>query len=80
MQVTVTLSDDVYERAKRFAELSGNELAEALAQALNSMLPPLETGVDNRPIGQLSDDDVLKTADSMMDDVLANRMSSLLYK
>lgn len=79
-QITITLSDDVYQRAKRLAEISGHELNEAVALTLADVLPPLPTTLDTRSIESLSDADVIKTADSMMDDTLAKRMSALLYK
>jgi len=79
-QITITLSDDVYERAKRLADISGHDLNDAVALTLADVLPPLPTVLDNRPLESLSDAELIKTADSMMDDTLAKRMSALLYK
>ena len=42
-QVTLTLSDELYEYAQRWATLMGRDLSEALADALTIVLTPMHT-------------------------------------
>ncbi len=79
-QLTVTLPDKVYQRVRRLAELTGQNVEEAVAETLVRLLPPLASEMDNRPMHALSDQEVLELADSMMDKSLNARMSALLAK
>jgi hypothetical protein len=79
-ELRIKLPDKVYKRIERLAELTGHDEAEAIALTLDSMLPPLRSEMDTRPIPSLSNEEVLATADSMMDTTLNARMSALLRK
>lgn len=79
-ELRIKLPDKVYKRIERLAELAGHDEAETVALTLDSLLPPLRSELDSRPIPALSDEDVLSTADSMMDTTLNARMSALLEK
>lgn len=79
-QLTVTLPDNVYERVRRLAELTGQDVEDAVTETLVRLLPPLTSEMDNRPIQSLTDQEVLHLADSKMDSSLNARMSALLAK
>lgn len=79
-QITVTLPENVYQRAQRLSELSGLDVEEIIAQRLDLLLPPLRSEMDTRPVESLSDEEVIAVAKSMMDETLSSRMSTLLQK
>ena len=80
VQLTVTLPDYVYQRARRLAELTGRDVADILVDRLDSLLPPLSSESDIRPVETLSDEDVLVLADSQMEADQGSRLSVLLQK
>ena len=79
-QLTVTLPDNVYRRAKRLAELTGRDVAEVITEKLDALLPPLSSEIDMQPLESLSDAEVITLAGGQMDIVLSSRMSTLQYK
>jgi hypothetical protein len=80
MQVTLNLSENVYRRAERLAELTGRDVKDITANQLDVSLPPLGSEMDHRPVETLSDNDILALSESMMDENLNSRMSLLLQK
>jgi predicted DNA-binding protein len=79
-QLTVTLPDNVYQRAKRLAELTGRDVTDVISEKLTALLPPLSSEMDMRPIESLSDEAIERLADGQMDVALSSRMSTLQYK
>lgn len=79
-RLTVTLPDHVYKRIERLAQLSGQEVEEALANTLTELLPPLNSELDTRSVASLSDNEIILLSESMMDEMQSARMSALLSK
>jgi hypothetical protein len=80
MQVTLNLPENIYRRAERLAQLTGQDVKDVIANRLDVSLPPLGSELDHRPIETLSDSDVLALSESMMDENLNARMSLLIEK
>jgi hypothetical protein len=79
--VAVTLTDEVYRRAERLAQLTSRDLPEVLADALALSLPPLDVGIPAEPPpADLSDEEVLALAESSMPPAQDRRLSRLLRK
>lgn len=76
-QVVVNLSDSVYRRAQRFAELMGQSLAEVIAMSVENTLPE---AMDAEPVSVLSDEAVLSLAELQMQPDEDARHTELLYK
>ncbi len=80
-QVTLTLPDEIYRRAKQMAQLTGRNVADVLAETIQASLSPL--GIQDeriQPVPSLPDDIVLALSESQMGDKSARRMSRLLNK
>lgn len=59
-QVTLTLPDELYEHAKRWATIAERDLSEILTDALIIVLTPVYTAPRlEKPISSLSDEEVL---------------------
>ncbi|MGQ9873162.1 hypothetical protein [Leptodesmis sp.] len=41
-QITMTLPDDIYQRAERFARLANRDIASVLADTIQSSIPSLD--------------------------------------
>ncbi len=78
-QITITLPDDVYQRAKRFARLANRDVASVLADTIQLSIPPvsLETEV-LETISALSDEEVLALTELQMQPEQDTRLSELL--
>jgi hypothetical protein len=60
IQVTLTLPDNLYESARRWAAITRRDLSETLTDALTMMLPPVSPAPSlKQPVDVLSDEDVL---------------------
>lgn len=78
-QITITLSDEVYQRAERFARLANREVAEILADTIHLSIPPVRTEVaDLEPISTLSDEQVLALTELQMEPEQDSELSTLL--
>lgn len=78
-QVTITLTDDVYQKADRFARLANRDLASVLADTIQSSIPNISAAATIlAPISLLSDADVLALTDLQMVPVQDIRLSELL--
>jgi hypothetical protein len=80
MQVMVNLPDYIYQRARRFSELSGLNVEQIIAERLDLLLPPLSSEMDTRPVETLTDEEVISIAEGMMEESLSGRMSALAQK
>jgi hypothetical protein len=59
-QITIILTDDVYQKADRFARLANRDIASVLADTIQSSIPNIsEAATTLTPISLLSDADVL---------------------
>ncbi|MEE8391228.1 MAG: hypothetical protein V3S14_10600 [Anaerolineae bacterium] len=78
-QVTLTLPDELYEYARRWAMITQRDLAETLADALTIVLTPVYTTPRlERSVSLLSDEDVLTLSKAQMRLVQGRRLSELL--
>ena len=80
-QVTLTLPDELYEHAKRWATIIQRDLSETLTDALTIVLTPVYTTPRlERPVSSLSDEDVLALSKAQMRPAQGRRLSELLEK
>jgi hypothetical protein len=78
-QVTVTLPDEVYERAERLARLSHREVADVLAEAIAvSLLVLRPQPTVPAPVETLPDAEILALADLQLPAAQDQRLSDLL--
>ncbi len=78
-QVTVTLPDDVLQRAELLAQRTGKALADVLAETIELSLLPLgslENG--DKSFSACSDDEVLAATETAMEPAEDRRLSELL--
>jgi hypothetical protein len=80
-QVTLTLPEELYEYAKRWATITQRDLPEMLTDALTIVLTPMYTTPRlERPVSSLSDEDVLELSKAQMRQEQGRRLSELLEK
>ena len=80
-QVTLTLPDELYEHARRWATITQRDLSETLTDALIIVLTPVYTMPRlERPVSLLSDEDVLALSRAQMKPAQGRRLSELLEK
>lgn len=77
MRITITVPDEVYERAKLVAEVSGLPVSEVIANAAAVSLPEPLSGAE-QAVSNLSDEDVVALANSMMPRRMSARLTELL--
>lgn len=75
-QVTVTLPNDLLDRAQVWADQTGRPLAEFLAETIEVSLVPF--GQVPIPVGEWTDDDVLAASDFQLPREDDRRLSQLL--
>jgi hypothetical protein len=77
--VTVNLSDDVYQRAKRFALIANRDLSSVIADTVANSFPL--TGVDSdliSPVADLTDEEVMALTRLEMEPLQDAKLSELL--
>lgn len=80
-KVTITLPDDVYRRAERFARLANRDVASVLADTIQLSIPPVRADVtDVEPVSALSDKQVLALTELQMEPAQDARLSGLLNR
>jgi hypothetical protein len=80
-QVTLTLPDQLYEHARRWATITQRDLSETLTNALTIVLTPVYTTPRlERPVSSLPDEDVLALSKVQMGLAQGRRLSELLEK
>jgi len=78
-QVTLTLSDDLYENAQRWATITRKGLDETLTNALAIVLTPVHSEPKlEQPVGNLSDDMLLTMVKVRMQPEQGKRLEELL--
>jgi hypothetical protein len=83
VQVTLDIPDKLLAKAERYGDITQQDLGGVLADALEIVLPMIDDTPDsilNLPIKSLSDEDVLKLADSKMDVQQNQRLGDLQSK
>src|SRR2546430_10231689 len=80
-QVVLTLSDDLYERAKQWAALTRRDVPQTLTDALEIVLTPLlEPPEGEPPVTSMSDGEVMALAQAQMVPQQGKRLDHLLAK
>src|SRR5579883_867856 len=78
-QITITLPDEIYQRAERFARLANRDLASVLADTIQLSIPSIgAASLDIEPIANLSDQQVLALTELQMEPEQDDRLSELL--
>lgn len=78
-QITITLPDEVYQRAERFARLANRDVASVLADTIQLSIPPIRADIlDLEPVSTLSDEQVLALTELQMEPDQDARLSELL--
>ncbi|MDZ8222332.1 hypothetical protein [Nostoc sp. ChiVER01] len=80
-QIIITLPDDIYQRAKRFARLANRDVASILVDTIQLSIPPVSGDVINlEPVSVLSDEQVLVLTELQMESEQDARLSELLAR
>ncbi|NEQ23919.1 MAG: hypothetical protein F6K28_33235 [Microcoleus sp. SIO2G3] len=78
-QITITLPDEVYQRAERFARLANRDIASVLADTIQLSIPAISPEVAAlEPISTLSDEQVIALTQLQMEPEQDARLSDLL--
>ncbi|MEH1860434.1 MAG: hypothetical protein V7L21_21090 [Nostoc sp.] len=78
-QIIITLPDDIYQRAERFARLANRDVASILVDTIQLSIPPVSGDVsDLEPVSVLSDEQVLVLTELQMEPEQDARLSKLL--
>src|SRR5262245_57408607 len=81
MQVVLTLSDDLYERAKQWAARTQRDVPQTLTDALEIILTPVQESLEPEPsVTTISDIEVMALAQAQMAPQLGQRLDDLLAK
>ena len=80
-QVTLTLPEELYENAGRWATLTQQGLPEFLVETLTTVLTPVHATPElEKPVSSLSDEEVLAASKAQLEPGTGQRLSSLLKK
>ncbi|MDI6792578.1 MAG: hypothetical protein QME81_06900 [bacterium] len=80
-QVTLTLPNDLYTRAERWATITRRELSETLTDVLSDVLKPICAAPDmEKPVSTLSDQEVVTLSKLQMAPTQGRRLDKLLEK
>ncbi|MHC5610461.1 MAG: hypothetical protein ACYTXA_05445 [Nostoc sp.] len=80
-QIIITLPDDIYQRAERFARLANSDVASILVDTIQLSIPPVSGDVtDLEPVSVLSDEQVLVLTELQMEPEQDARLSELLAR
>ncbi|MEH2290787.1 hypothetical protein [Nostoc sp.] len=78
-QIIITLPDDIYQRAERFARLANRDVASILVDTIQLSIPPVSGDIsDIEPVSVLSDEQVLVLTELQMQPEQDARLSELL--
>ncbi|HZG38854.1 MAG TPA: hypothetical protein VEZ50_09255, partial [Nodosilinea sp.] len=78
-QVTITLPDDIYQRAQRFAHLANRDVASVLTDSILFSMPTVrEEALMLPPIASLEDEEVIALTQLQMEPEQDQRLSWLL--
>jgi hypothetical protein len=79
--ITINIPEELYQRAKRFAHLANRDIESVITDTMLSSLPPMREHIDAlQPVETLSDEEILKLAQSQMEPEQDVQMSELLAK
>ncbi|MBG1268540.1 hypothetical protein [Nostoc sp. WHI] len=78
-QIIITLPDEIYQRAERFARLANRDVASILVDTIQLSIPPVSGDItDLEPVFALSDEQVLVLTELQMESAQDARLSELL--
>lgn len=78
-KITITLPDEVYQRAERFARLANRDLASVLADTIQLSISSIgAASLDIVPVSDLSDQQVLALTELQIEPDQDDRLSELL--
>ena len=77
MAYTITLPENIYRRAERYAKFIGRDVDDVIAAALDAREPLPDWQLPD--IEALDDSEILRLADATMDEAKNERFSGLLY-
>lgn len=78
-QITITLPDEVYQRAERFARLANRDIASVVADTIESSIPPISPeSAALEPVSALNDKQILALTQLQMEPEQDARLSDLL--
>lgn len=78
-QITITLPDEVYQRAERFARLANRDITSVLVDTIRLSIPPIGVDIlDLELISNLPDEQVLALTELQMEPDQDARLSELL--
>ncbi|MHC5933571.1 hypothetical protein [Nostoc sp.] len=78
-QIIISLPDDIYQRAERFARLANRDVASILVDTIQLSIPPVSGDItDLEPVFVLSDEQVLVLTELQMEPEQDARLSELL--
>lgn len=78
-QITITLSDELYQQAERFARLANRDLATVLTDAIQGSISPVSSRADTLiPMNKLSDQEVLALTELQLEASQDESLSQLL--
>lgn len=78
-QITITLPDEVYQRAERFARLANRDIASVVADTIELSIPPISPeSAALEPVSALDDEQVLALTQLQMEPEQDARLSDLL--
>jgi hypothetical protein len=78
-QIIITLPDEIYQRAERFARLANRDVASILVDTIQLSIPPVSGDIsDFEPVSVLSDEQVLVLTELQMEPEQDARLSELL--
>ena len=81
MQVVLTLSDELYERARQWATMTQREMPQILTEALEIILTPLREPLENTPpVTSMSDAEIMALTQLQMAPQQGKRLDHLLDK
>ena len=80
-RVTVTLPDDVYQRAERLAKLTGRDIGDLLVDTINISLQTVgDQPGSARPVSSLTDEEIIALFDLQPSSAQSQRLTTLLDK
>jgi hypothetical protein len=78
-QITITLPDDFYQRAERFARLANRDLASVLSDTIQLSIPSISPEAEAlQPLSDLPDEEILALTELQMEPEQDRRLSMLL--
>jgi predicted DNA-binding protein len=84
-QITLNLPDEIYQKAKHFAQLTNRNIADVLTQVITLSLSPISSqsvpinNLEVTSIASLPDEEVIALTDLQMEPEQDQRLSELLY-